>query len=175
MTDRPNLAPIYDEVRVRRHLWDRVRELDHTPEFPVDDTEPTEVAVERVQLHARLWELRQRWEREQRDLDAHAARIDVRARERPHTLAERNTPTPEHQAERATEHDHSLRLTRVHPDADQARLTHRVEYLRQRGVNDCETHRLLATEGHPALNRRHPGEPKPRPGPPRRSAHRQCR
>lgn len=75
---------------MRRHLWERVRELDHTPKFPVDDTEPTEVAVER---------------------------------------------------------DHSLRLTRVHPDTDQAGLTHRVEYLRQRGVDDCETHRLLAPTG----------------------------
>ena len=163
MTHRPNLAPIYDELRVHRHLWQRVRDLDHTPEFPVDDAEPAEVAVERVQSHVRLWEARRQWEREQRDLDAHAARIDTRDRERLRELSERNTPTPEQQAERAAEREHTLRLARVRLAADQAGLEHRVDYLRLPGANDRETHRLLAPEGHPALLRRHPWEPEPRP------------
>ena len=161
--NRPNLAPIYDELRVHRHLWQRVRDLDHTPEFPVDDAEPTEVAAERVQSHVRLWEARRQWEREQRDLDAKAANLARRERERLRELSERNTPTPEQQAERAAEREHRERLARVRLAADQAGLEHRVDYLRLPGANDQETHSLLAPEGHPALRRRHPWEPEPRP------------
>lgn len=144
MTHRPNLAPIYDEVRVHCHLWERARDLDHTPEFPVDDAEAAEVAVERVQSHVRPWEARKRWEREQRDLDAHAARIDARDRERLRELSERNTPTPEQRAEPAAEREHSLRLARVRLAAEQAGLTYRIDYLRLPGANDRENHRLLA-------------------------------
>lgn len=163
MTNRPNLAPIYDELRVHRHLWERVRDLDHTPEFPVDDTEPAEVAADRVQSHVRLWEARRQWEREQRDLDAKAANLARRERERLRTVADRNTPTPEQQAERAAERDYRDRVARVRLAASQAGLEHRVDYLRLPGANDRETHRLLAPEGHPALRRVHPWEPDPSP------------
>ncbi|WP_431840475.1 hypothetical protein [Gordonia hongkongensis] len=163
MTERPNLAPLYDEVRVHRHLWQRVRDLDHTPEYPVDDHEPAEVAAERVQSHVRLWEARRQWEREQRDLDALAQRIDTRDRDRLRELSERHTPTPEQQAKRATERELAERMARVRLAADQAGLQHRVDYLRLPGTPDQEAHRILAPEGHPALRRRHPWEPEHRP------------
>lgn len=163
MTDyaRTDAPRIYDNL-AHRELFRRLNDLDTAPDYPVDDAEPLDVQAERVASHFRLWQARQQWEREQRDLDARAASIARSEQDRARVLADRDLPTPAQIAERAAADQRAQRLRRVRLAASQAGLTHRIDVLRLAG-DPIETHRLLAPEGHPALRRVHPWEPDPSP------------
>jgi hypothetical protein len=150
MTDRQafDAAPIYDDI-ARTQMFRRISDLETAPDYPISDTEPLDIQADRVQSHARLWEARQRWEREQRGLDARAAAAVSAERRR-----------AEQEAERTARRTMSERLARVRLAAAQCGLTHRVEVLNLPTYSE-ETHHLLAPEGHPALRPLHPWDKAP--------------
>ena len=160
MTRPFSSAPIYDDI-VRTQMFRRISDLDIAPEFPIPEGEPVGVAADRVQSHVQLWEARQRWEREQRGLDARAAAAVSAQRRRAEEVATRNHPTDEQVAERTARRVLSERLARVRLAAEQSGLTHRIERLNLPGRDEQQTHQLLAPEGHPALRPLHPWDKAP--------------
>lgn len=162
LTDREafNAAAIYDDI-ARTQMFRRISDLETSPEFPIPEGEPVGVSAERVQSHVRLWEARQRWEREQRSLDAQAAAVVSAQRRRAEEVATRNQLTDEQVDERTARRVLSERLARVRLAAEQSGLTHHIERINLPGYDDQETHRLLAPHGHPALRPLHPWDKAP--------------
>lgn len=133
-------------------LLARRDDLTEPREWLVDETEPLEIARERIALQQALWQVVRDYETANRRLDARAAAYDRAAARRAGVLEDANAHAEAaEQAARRTEQVARDRRGRVQLHAEAQGLAYVVDSFTDADGRRTERHLLTAPVGHPAL------------------------